>query len=378
MNAEARVAQMSVDTKTHDAGTPVLDEILSRVSVIEAKQGRPSPVHLRTWEEIERFAERAARSGMVPRDFIGKPDAICIAIQLGSELGLAPMQSLQSIAVINGRPSVWGDATMALCRASGVAAYIKEWHEGSGENLTYYCESQRRDDPNPVRASFSISDAKKAGLFGKAGPWTQYLPRMLQMRARGFGLRDAFPDVLKGLITTEEAQDIPFEATGLKPTLPAAAKLSEPDHTAAPKRTVADAINELATEFEAAATKDEVDAVLASKKCQYCMDYARNGDRERLDGIISMALARTALPADDTHSDDEAPAEADPEMDRSAEFTTEIGACQTAAEVRAFARNPAVQRKMREWKADRPALFQAVDDFIAERLLAFETPTVER
>jgi hypothetical protein len=29
------------------------------------------------------------------------------------------------------------------------------------------------------------------------------------MRARGFALRDAFPDVLKGLITVEEAQDYP-------------------------------------------------------------------------------------------------------------------------------------------------------------------------
>lgn len=30
---------------------------------------------------------------------------------------------------------------------------------------------------------------------------------MLQLRARGFALRDAFPDAIKGLITTEEAQD---------------------------------------------------------------------------------------------------------------------------------------------------------------------------
>jgi hypothetical protein len=56
---------------------------------------------------------------------------------------------------------------------------------------------------------FSVADAKRAGLWGKSGPWTQYPRRMLQLRARGFALRDAFPDVLKGLVTAEEAQDYP-------------------------------------------------------------------------------------------------------------------------------------------------------------------------
>ncbi len=55
-------------------------------------------------------------------------------------------------------------------------------------------------------------DAKRAGLWGKGGPWTAYPKRMLQMRARGFALRDAFPDVLKGMISVEEAQDYPDEA----------------------------------------------------------------------------------------------------------------------------------------------------------------------
>jgi len=52
-----------------------------------------------------------------------------------------------------------------------------------------------------------VEDAKRAGLWAKQGPWTAYPKRMMQMRARGFALRDAFPDVLKGMITAEEAQD---------------------------------------------------------------------------------------------------------------------------------------------------------------------------
>jgi hypothetical protein len=224
----------------------VLDDIIHRM---EAVQQRPAPVRLKSWEEIERFAEKAARSGMVPKDYIGKPDAICIAVQMGSELGLPPMQAIQNIAVVNGRPAIWGDAIPGLCRASGKCRSIREWHEGEGDALTYYCEAIRADDPQPVRGKFSVADAKRAKLWSDepkrkkqgrdgpyevdAGPWYSYPERMLQMRARGFCLRDAFPDVLKGLMSAEEAQDIPFEATGLKPAVPAqepvAAQPSERD-----------------------------------------------------------------------------------------------------------------------------------------------------
>jgi RecT family len=308
-----------VVTRLRDASlpeAPLLDEIVSRMDVIEARQSRPSPVHLRTWEEIERFADKAARSGMVPKDYVGKPDAICIAIQMGSELGLAPMQALQNIAVVNGRPSLWGDALPALCRASGICAYIREWSEGSGDSLTYWCEAKRKDDPNPIRNSFSVAQAKKASLWkteprtkkrGRdgeyevdSGPWYSYPDRMLQMRARGFALRDAFPDVLKGLITAEEAQDIPFEATGLTPTMPhPTARVVESNGVsmpvAAPKRTWGTWLDDIEAAFAGAATRDAVDAVLASEDVQKAQDAARNAKeavRERLGNIVAAALVR--------------------------------------------------------------------------------------
>jgi hypothetical protein len=65
----------------------------------------------------------------------------------------------------------------------------------------------KRRDRSAVVRTFSEADAKKAGLWGKSGPWAQYPARMLQMRARGWALRDAFPDALKGLGIREEVQD---------------------------------------------------------------------------------------------------------------------------------------------------------------------------
>jgi len=165
--------------------------------------------------EAMEFSERLAKSQMVPRNYQNKPEDVLVAVQWGLEIGLAPMQALQNISVINGKPSVYGDAALALVQASPVCEDVQEYVEGEGTtNPIAVCIAIRKGR-KPVTVKFSVEDARRAGLWGKQGPWTQYPKRMLQMRARGFALRDAFPDVLKGLITSEEAQDYPqAEKTG--------------------------------------------------------------------------------------------------------------------------------------------------------------------
>jgi hypothetical protein len=156
-----------------------------------------------------KFGEMIANSDFAPKDFRGKPASCVLAIQAGAEIGLSPMQAMQSIAVVNGRPSIYGDAALAVVKASPVCEYVTETIEGDGEQMVAICTAKRRGYPAPTISRFSVADAKRAGLWGKSGPWTQYSRRMLQMRARGFALRDCFPDVLRGLVTAEEAQDYP-------------------------------------------------------------------------------------------------------------------------------------------------------------------------
>jgi hypothetical protein len=173
-----------------------------------------------TLTEAMQFSEMLSKSQMVPRQYQGKPEDVLVAMQWGREIGLAPLQALQNISVINGKPSVYGDAAMALVQASPVCEGIEETIEGEGTaNPTAICVAKRKGR-SPVVAKFSVEDAKRAGLWGKQGPWQAYPKRMLQMRARGFALRDAFPDVLKGLITAEEAQDFPDEARPTKDITP--------------------------------------------------------------------------------------------------------------------------------------------------------------
>lgn len=157
-------------------------------------------------DEAIRFAEVLSKSSIIPKDFGGNPGNILVAIQWGMELGLQPMQAMQSIAVINGRPSLWGDAVIGLVRGSPLCEYIYETDDGE----TATCKVKRRGEEEQVR-TFSMADAKTASLLGKQGPWSSYPKRMRQMRARAFALRDVFPDVLRGMPVAEEVQDAPTE-----------------------------------------------------------------------------------------------------------------------------------------------------------------------
>jgi hypothetical protein len=175
----------------------------------EISTQRASGLALQTMAEAMSFANMVAKSAFAPKDFQNKPESCLLAIQHGSEIGLTPMQSLQSIAVINGRPCVWGDAALALVQSSPACEYVKEYIEGEGDQAVAVCEVKRRGYPAPTVSTFSMFDAKRAGLAGKTGPWSQYPLRMLALRARGFALRNAFADALRGLVTAEEAQDYP-------------------------------------------------------------------------------------------------------------------------------------------------------------------------
>lgn len=168
-----------------------------------------APLEPTTLSEAMLFARELAKSSMVPRDFQGKPENILVAMQWGREVGLGTLQALQNIAVINGRPSIWGDAMVALVKGSGLCEYLEETMEGAGEDLMAVCRTKRKNEKKEQLRTFTVKDAKAAGLWDKQGPWKQYPFRMLQMRARGFLLRDVYADVLRGVISAEEARDTP-------------------------------------------------------------------------------------------------------------------------------------------------------------------------
>ena len=235
-------------------------------------QGEPvfslSPRNL---AEAMEFAKIIASSDMVPKDYVGKPGNVLVAVQTGAELGLKPMQSLQGISVINGRPGVWGDAMWALVISH------PEYEDAIEEKTDTSCTvTLKRRGRSAVTVTFNMEDAKKAGLAGKQGPWQTAPKRMLQMRARAFAARDLFADALKGIKSIEELRDYPEEGRVEHDITP-------PPAAAAPAR-VAAALPLCTPEKFAENTPAWRDIILSGKK--------------KPDALIAMLSTKTILTED--------------------------------------------------------------------------------
>ena len=180
-----------------------------------------SGVQIRSLDEAIKFAKHMHESGLAPKG-LQNASAILIAMQRGLEIGLKPLQGIQSIAVINGRPALWGDAVLGLCKASGQLEKFQETYvmkktnsEDSNDGFTAVCTIRRTGDEADTVSEFSIEDAKRAELWmnEKKDPWIKYPKRMLKYRARTFALRDKFADILMGIPVAEEMLDAPIDIT---------------------------------------------------------------------------------------------------------------------------------------------------------------------
>lgn len=157
--------------------------------------------------ELYQFAATIVQSGLAPAQF-KKAAQVVVAIQIGMEHGFTPMQALSTIAVINGRPALYGDGPLALVYRSGLLEEIDETVEGDGKDMVAICRVKRVGLP-VNEARFSWADAEQAGLTERNTNYKTFPRRMIQFRARGFALRNTFPDVLMGLMDEHEARDMP-------------------------------------------------------------------------------------------------------------------------------------------------------------------------
>jgi len=187
-----------------------------------------------SFEAIEKLAEKFCRAGWVPKSYQdkqGNPNqaAVEVGIMAGLTFGMQPLAALQSIAVINGTPALWGDGLLAVVRESGLMENFKEGMEKDDEEgMSAFCTVKRRGE-EPQTRKFNKTMAERAGLWKKQGPWSQYPTRMMQMRARSWALRDTFADVLRGMHCVEEVMDMGEVAFTDAPPPPSRADFKEPE-----------------------------------------------------------------------------------------------------------------------------------------------------
>jgi hypothetical protein len=168
------------------------------------------PTSLSEVKELARMIALAEWAPECYRDVDGNylQPKIELAIMHGATVGLGPIAAVHSIALIGGKPSVWGDGALSVIEHSGLLEDMVEDYELDGdEGLVAVCTMKRRHRATPIVTRFSMAMAERAGLTRSEGPWQTYPERMLRMRARSWTMRDAFADVLRGLQLREEVED---------------------------------------------------------------------------------------------------------------------------------------------------------------------------
>jgi len=155
------------------------------------------------YDHYQKVALALSKSGMIPNQYKNKPEDIFVAMAQGYQLGFPIEQSLQDIAIINGRPCLWGDGLLALALGHSECENIQEEPIYQGSEVFGYKCTVIRKGHNPHVKEFTLKDAEKAGLVGKQGVWKSYPTRMLQMRARSLAIRDKFADALRGIRLAE-------------------------------------------------------------------------------------------------------------------------------------------------------------------------------
>jgi hypothetical protein len=206
-------------------------------------------IQITTIEEAFRFGQAVVRAGLAPKG--DTAEAVVVKLQAGSELGFPPMQALATLTCVNGRIGVMGVGAIALIRRHPDFVQFTTGCDGEGDDRRGYVLTQRRGE-SAFRIEYRVSDAKRAGLWGKGGPWKDSPDDMLIWRAVSRAAKRYWPDALLGVPLAEELRDIPASYE----VAPRAVEASTPDPLL----------------IEEAPVEAEADAVFAGEKPTRCPD----------------------------------------------------------------------------------------------------------
>lgn len=207
MSQELQSMQQELTIAKQEAEIMNLKFELQKVQAQKASRLEDSLFAPALYPHYQKVAETLAKSGVIPTSYRGKPEDVFVAMAMGYQLGFPVEQSLQDIAVINGRPCLWGDGLLSLVLNHPDCKDIREEPIFTGQVVTGFTCTVIRKGHEPHTQAFTMQDAERAGLLKKGGVWAAYPTRMLQMRARALALRDKFADALRGLRIAEVEND---------------------------------------------------------------------------------------------------------------------------------------------------------------------------
>lgn len=166
----------------------------------------------KVFDQIARAASMLSKTDLVPTTYKGKPENCFIAIEIANRMGVSPMMVMQNLYVVQGKPSWSGQAATAMLKSSPEFRNLKHIYTGTTKTDDWGCyvSAERITDNEIIKGpEVTMAIAKLEGWLGKSGSKWQTMPElMLAYRASAWFARVHAPELLMGMQTKEEVEDV--------------------------------------------------------------------------------------------------------------------------------------------------------------------------
>lgn len=155
------------------------------------------------------IAAELAKSDIIPKEFQGKPANCFIAVQLANRLKADPFMVIQNTHVIYGKPSIASSFIIACINGSGKLKGSLKFKLDETKTKCYAYGIEAETGEQLIGPVVSMEMAQAEGWIAKNGSKWKTMPEiMLRYRAASFFGRLQCPEILSGIYSTEEVEDI--------------------------------------------------------------------------------------------------------------------------------------------------------------------------
>jgi len=162
------------------------------------------------WDKMMGMAEFLSKSTIIPVQYQNRSENILIAIDLASRMGVSVLALMQSLYIINGKPSLSGQAIASLIRSSGQFTNVELHYTGEPHTDSWGAfVTAERNGKLLKGAEVTVKMAKAEGWYQKNGSkWQTLTELMLSYRSYTYFARMYAPEILLGLHVIEEVEDM--------------------------------------------------------------------------------------------------------------------------------------------------------------------------
>lgn len=150
------------------------------------------------WEMVQAVAPAMYKSRLFG---VTSPEAAMAIMIKGYELGMGLTASFEFVQVVEGKPALSPRGMLAMIHQHSDLVEVKV-KESTDKSCTVWMK--RKDTDFEFETTWTIEDAKKAGVYKPNSGWDKYPANMLRWRAIGFCADVVCPDLIGGMKRADE------------------------------------------------------------------------------------------------------------------------------------------------------------------------------